>query len=207
MPLPVRKEGQWAVWTGYYADRRANRDTLVFCAAYDSIADFLGQEAVVRRQGKWGVIKWEEVSGEMALTVPTAYEVLLRPGYNPDLGPLWFRVYVGKHDGKWGMISDHDSVLIPFVYDTLIVGTMSRFVAAKVKNKWCYVDLAGTVRIEPKYDAARGFERGIAGQGVAYGFLTPVAAVSCEKNGDSLIQPGAKLSRSNMRMSGALVTD
>jgi hypothetical protein len=180
-PLPVRKEGQWAVWTGYYADKHTIRDTLVSGAEYDSIADFYGREAVVRRHGKWGVIEWEDTNGQMKLTIPTAYEALLRPEYNPDFASLRFHVYAGKRDGKWGLISDHDSLLIPFVYDTLITGTMSRFVAAKVKDKWGYVDIAGTVRIEPQYEAARGFERGIYGQGVSYGFRTPVAAVSREQ--------------------------
>ncbi len=105
---------------------------------------------------KWGVL---QISGAWA--IPPEYD------FEEDFYLRFLRdTFVAKKNGKWGIVSPKNEVILPFEYEGIQLPFYERpeiffrygLVAVKKDGKWGYVNFKNKVEIPFKYLAAQAFE-------------------------------------------------
>lgn len=136
---------------------------------YDGASDFEGDYAVVRKEGKAGIIN---KSGK--LIVPIMYDDLM-------IDKDWF-IYMSS-DSKYGWLDNEGSIIINAQFDMCQPFGGSDLAPVQMSELWGYIARDGKITINPQFDGAASFKGDITAvyQGEKYGFI--------DKEGKYVIAP------------------
>lgn len=147
---------------GYYNKKREH----VF-GEYEEALTLGNGVAPVKKNGKWSLVN---VKGE-ALTnkkyVDVAYDEK-QVAYRNE------RLFVCENaKSKYQMIDAFGNVISKQTFEDVRVFNDTTYAAVKINGKWGFIDKAGKMKIEPKFDDARSFSSKYAAvkQGDKWGFI------------------------------------
>ena len=117
---------------------------------YDSVKDGFGDQAIVTRDSKKGIL----LMNTGKLIVPVEYDDIRYYFYGPDCPA---DCYSCTSNGKYGIIDSTGRIIIPCIYDEIWISIDSKEAYVKLNDKWGFMYPRGHLVTPIKYDSYRTF--------------------------------------------------
>ncbi|MBR4646190.1 MAG: WG repeat-containing protein [Bacteroidales bacterium] len=112
---------------------------------YDEAYDFLNEYAIVKLNGKWGVI---DKNGYFV--VNAQYEKI--NVYRKEGNDVYYRVML---EGKWGVVNEEGEYIVECKYDTISNKFYGNVATISISSKIGFINKNLQVIIEPKFDSVK----------------------------------------------------